>query len=94
MTTIQGIGGALFALSLTILVGGGRAEAIPLKCAGVAMMCYGGKRQDTDATGQQAAVAYHNGTLHVDPDEQARVQAYFAELDRRRSASGDPRYTN
>ena len=35
--------------------------------------------------GKLAADAYHRGEWKPDPDEQRRVNAYFAELDRRRA---------
>ena len=47
---------------------------------------------DSDQLNRRVVDDYHSGNWQTDPDEQARVQAYFAELDRRRAASGDPRY--
>ena len=50
-----------------------------------------GKRQDSQsddsdsAQVERAANMYHAGTYPVDHEERARVQAYFAELDRRRA---------
>ncbi len=44
---------------------------------------------DADQLNRRVVDDYHSGNWQPDPDEQARVQAYFAELDRRRSAAND-----
>ena len=45
--------------------------------------------QSVDQISKQAAESYNAGTYQSDPDEKARVQAYFAELDRRRAAANN-----
>ena len=50
----------------------------------------GSQSHDSDAAQvERDANMYHAGTYPVDHEERARVQAYFAELDRRRAAANN-----